>query len=118
MGRHGDTAGHGHGNLLVLMLVLLVACRGLGAHHLSVLLRLESLRALVALEFAQISTADGTHARTGPDTQRFQAHKDTTTRKSATHERTLERRFLIPPRAQRSALTPPPALRTAPPLPV
>ena len=43
MGRHGDTVGHGHGNLLVL----LVACRGLGAHHLSVLLKLESLRALV-----------------------------------------------------------------------
>ena len=43
MGRPGDTVGHGHGNLLVL----LVACRGLGAHNLSVLLKLESLRALV-----------------------------------------------------------------------
>ena len=62
---------------LAYLLVLLVACRGLGAHHLSVLLRLESLRALVALEFAQISTADGTHARTGPDTHNDFKHTRT-----------------------------------------
>ena len=75
------------------MLVLLVACRGLGAHHLSVLLRLESLRALVALEFAQISTADGTHARTGPDTHndfkhtRTQPHANQQLCNSRTHTR-------------------------------
>jgi hypothetical protein len=52
MGRHVDTAGHGHGNLLVL----LVACRWLGAHHqLSVLLRLESLRALVVCFIASFT---------------------------------------------------------------
>ena len=51
MGRHGDTVGHGHGNLLVL----LVACRGLGAHHLSVLLKLESLRALVVCFIASFT---------------------------------------------------------------
>jgi len=40
---HGDTAGPGHGNLLVL----LVARRGLGACHQSLPMRLEPLRSLV-----------------------------------------------------------------------
>jgi hypothetical protein len=39
----------------------------------------------------EISTADRTHARTGPDTQRAQGLKHTTTRKTATHERTPDK---------------------------
>ena len=51
MGRHGDTVGHDHGNLLVL----LVACRGLGAHHLSVSSKLVSLQALVVCFIASFT---------------------------------------------------------------
>ena len=48
---HGDTAGPGHGNLLVL----LVARRGLGACHQSLPMRLEPLRSLVVCFIARRS---------------------------------------------------------------
>ena len=54
-GMVSDTAGHGHGNLLVL----LVACRGLGACHLSVLMRLESLPSAGSLVVPELGSAVG-----------------------------------------------------------
>ena len=45
------TGTHGHGNLLVL----LVACRWLGAHHLSVSSKLVSLQALVVCFIASFT---------------------------------------------------------------
>ena len=82
----------------------------------------------------QISTADRTHARTDPTHNEL---KHTTTRKTATHERTPDKPhvhthtphthtpFLFTGHSQSAvisrshpALTPPPSLRPAPPLPV
>ena len=55
MGRHVDTAGHGHGNLLELVLLLVACCLG-GRGSSSVrAVRLESLQALVVCFIASFT---------------------------------------------------------------